>query len=191
MLHLQYETPAAWAQKALEDTDALLLDHRFCEGKAAAMARAFIKRYGNRYPLLAPLMKDLAEEEDEHTALCEQLLKERGGILRPHHGNPYVQELRSAVHKHAGGKVIDQLLVAGMIEARSAERFRLLAEACRGDTLGRFYEDLFASEARHHALFVSLAVDLFGEETAKERLETIASLEATVMQARPWGSHIH
>ncbi len=87
--------------------------------------------------------------------------------------------------------MIDQLLVAGMIEARSAERFRLLAEACRGETLGHLYKDLFASEARHHALFVSLAVDLFGEETAKERLEAIAGLEASIMRARPWGSHIH
>ena len=75
--------------------------------------------------------------------------------------------------------------------ARSAERFRLLANALRGETLGRFYEDLFASEARHHALFVSLAVEHFGEERAFERLAQLAELEARIVQARPWGSWIH
>jgi len=191
MLHLRYETPAAWTEAALADKHALLLDHRFCEGKAAAMARAFIRRYGDQYPCLVPLMRDLAAEEDQHIVLCDGFLKEWNAPLGPHHGNPYVTELRRQVHSKGGGRVLDQVLMAGMIEARSAERFKLLAVRCRGETLGRFYEDLFASEARHHVLFCQLAVDLFGEERALGRLDEIAQIEAEIMRARPWGSHIH
>ncbi|MHC4389932.1 MAG: tRNA isopentenyl-2-thiomethyl-A-37 hydroxylase MiaE [Planctomycetota bacterium] len=192
MLHLQYLTPPEWADVALSDKNRLLLDHKFCEGKAAAMARAFIKRYGKQFPKLVPLMKALAEEEDEHRDLCQQILDERGAPPMRHHGNPYVNELRRRVHESpGGGTVLDQLLIAGTVEARSCERFRLLADACRGGSFGHFYEDLFASEARHHTLFVNLAVDHFGEDVAMKRLQEVTAIEAKIVIARPWGAHIH
>ncbi|HVY60219.1 MAG TPA: tRNA isopentenyl-2-thiomethyl-A-37 hydroxylase MiaE, partial [Planctomycetota bacterium] len=183
-------TPPAWAEAALSDRAALLLDHRFCESKAAAMAHALARRHGEKLPAIVPLMRALAAEEDEHTLLCDRLLRELGGARRPHHGNPYVNELRLAGHRLGGG-FLEHLLVAGTIEARSCERFRLLADACRGGPLGAFYEDLFASEARHHALFVNLAVELFGEKRALAKLEKLTAAEAAIIAARPWGPHIH
>jgi tRNA-(ms[2]io[6]A)-hydroxylase len=190
VLHLRYETPAAWAAVALGDPVRLLLDHRFCESKAAAMADAMARRHGGRYPALVPLLRALAAEEREHTARCDALLRERGDPHLPHHGNPYVSALRGIAHAYGGG-LLEQLLVAGTIEARSCERFRLLALASRGGPLASFYEDLFASEARHHALFVALAVEIFGEERARARLAEVTAAEARIVAARPWGPHIH
>jgi len=192
MLHLKHVTPAAWADAALSDEVGLLIDHRHCEAKAAASATAIANRHGERHPTLVPLMRALADEEVEHTRLCERLLKERGAVHGPHHGNPYVNALRQVAHGFGGG-LLEQLVVAGTIEARSCERFRLIAERLKGtgSPLGAVYEDLFASEARHHATFVNLAIDLFGEERAKRRLAQVMAAEAKIIAARPWGPHIH
>ena len=171
MLHLKHVTPAAWADAALSDEVALLIDHRHCESKAAAAAIAIARRFGGEHPSLAKLMATLAAEEIEHTRLCERLLAERGAERRPHHGNPYVSALRAVAHRFGGG-LLEQLIVAGTIEARSCERFRLVAERLKGtgSPLGAVYEDLFASEARHHALFIALAVEICGEDRARRHL---------------------
>lgn len=190
MLHLAYETPAAWAQAALADPRALLLDQYFCEVKAAAAARSLKRWHGGVDPRLGAAMDALAKEEDGHASQCRKLLKNIDGSQRPP-GNPYVRALRTQALGSGDGTLLDPLLVSAMIEARSAERFRLLAEACRGSSLGNFYEDLFAAESRHHARFVALACDRFGESAVRRRLRTIASIEAKIVSARPWGPHIH
>lgn len=191
MLRLKFLTPAGWAETALADRKALLLDHAYCEIKAAAQARALGRKHGHKFPRLCKPMEALAREEDGHAAQCQALLREMGVPRRRPPANPYVQDLRRRVLAVGGGDLLDQLIVASMIEARSCERFRLLADACRGETLARFYEDLFAAEARHHVLFVDLAVDLFGESRAKKRIEAIAAIEADIVAKRPWGPRIH
>jgi tRNA-(ms[2]io[6]A)-hydroxylase len=191
MLNLAHRTPSAWAQAALGDIPALLADHRYCEGKAASSARAFVRRYGARYPKLARPLLALAQEEDAHFALVTRLLRKQSRHPTRHHGNPYISLLRRRVNRDGGGSELDQLVVAAFIEARSAERFRLLADALRGNPLGGVYEDLFASEARHHALFVRLAADVFGEAPASRRIEAVSAIEAEIVASRPWGSHLH
>jgi len=168
-----------------------LQDHRYCEGKAASSARAFARRYGHKWPSLATEMEALAREEDAHFELCTRLLKERGGAPANHHGNPYIALLRRRVNRAGGGTELDQLVVAAFIEARSAERFRLLADDLQCEPLGRVYEDLFASESRHHALFVRLAADLFGSPAAHRRIEAVSRIEGEIVAARPWGAFLH
>lgn len=191
MLRLKFLTPAEWAETALADRKALLLDHAYCEIKAAAQARALGRKHGHKFPQLRKPMEALAKEEDGHAAQCQALLREMGVSRRRPPANPYVQDLRRRVLAVGGGDLLDQLIVASMIEARSCERFRLLADACRGETLGRFYEDLFAAEARHHVLFTDLALDLFGESRAKNKIEAISAIEADIVAKRSWGPSIH
>ena len=191
MLHLTHPTPPEWARVALADPSALVADHRYCEGKAARTARALIKRHGRKYPALIPDLEALAREEDAHHDLCTRILSEIGPPQHSHHGNPYIAELRRRVNRSGGGTELDQLIVAAFIEARSAERFRLLADELRGDKLGRVYEDLFASEARHHALFVRLASELFGETAARARIEAASVIEGKIVASRLWGSYLH
>jgi tRNA 2-(methylsulfanyl)-N6-isopentenyladenosine37 hydroxylase len=191
MLGLHYVTPPAWAQQALQDPSQLLLDHLFCERKAAAMALHTLRAEGRRFPKLKPLMTDLANEEFEHAELCEKFLLE---FKRPHQtrgGNLYALQLRKLWMGEGRDQFLDILLVSSLIEARSAERFKLLADAEKGSALGNFYSDLYASEVNHYRLFVSLSVDFFGEAAATERLNFMRAEEARIIQSMPPGPRIH
>lgn len=187
MLHLKVLTPPEWAQAALSDVNALLLDHAFCEEKAAASARMLLKGH----PKLERPLAALAKEEDGHARLCRGFLRERGVAFTPPHRDAYVSQLRHRGLGRGRGDLLDKLIVASLIEARSCERFKLLAAARSGDALGRFYEDLFAAEARHHALFLDLASDLFGENKTRSSLDRLATIEAQVVASRPWGPRVH
>jgi tRNA 2-(methylsulfanyl)-N6-isopentenyladenosine37 hydroxylase len=191
MLGLHYATPAAWAQQALQDPAQLMLDHLFCERKAAAMALHTLRVEGKRFPKLKQLMTDLANEEFEHAELCEKFLKEMRRPKETRGGNLYALQLRKLWKARGHDQFLDMLLVSSLIEARSAERFKLLADATNGTTLGNFYGDLYASEVNHYLLFVSLGVDIFGEEMTMKRLEEMRADEAKIIQSLPQGSRIH
>ena len=191
MLGLHYETPEGWASRALEEPGALLLDHLFCEQKAAAMALAISRRHGEGKPALIKLMEDLAAEEQEHFDQVERLLAGYPPATQPRGGNPYAIGLRRFIHKDGRASFLDKLLVCSLIEARSAERFQLLATELRGSTLGNFYEDLYASEVSHYRLFVELGVDHAGEDRTLERLEELRRFEGQLIASLPSGPRIH
>ena len=52
---------------------------------------------------------------------------------------------------------MDTLLCCALIEARSCERFGLLAEHVPDAELARFYSGLLAAEARHHRVYLERA----------------------------------
>jgi tRNA-(ms[2]io[6]A)-hydroxylase len=92
--------------------------------------------------------------------------------------------------------VVDRLLVAALIEARSCERFRLLSEALkdRGPAdLAALYEELLASEARHFRTFVDLArqVAQTDEAWVDERLRQVARLEGDLASRLEGAPAIH
>jgi len=191
MLGLHYETPPQWASSVLARPADLLLDHVFCERKAAAMAQHTLRVYGKRFPVLNQLMTDLANEELEHAEQVERFLKD---FVRPDSskgGNPYAQGLRKLWQVQGRDSFLDTLLVCSLIEARSAERFKLLADHARGTPLGGFYEDLYASEVNHYTLFVQLGTDFFGEEPTRKRLDEMRAAEATLIQSLTPGPRVH
>jgi tRNA-(ms[2]io[6]A)-hydroxylase len=190
MLCLTYDTPAEWADRALADLPMLLSDHHALEIKAALMAEAVVRKWGDRFPKLAPLMAALSAEERGHADLVAGFLDRHGRPADPRRGNPYVQALRRRIAADGAG-LLDLLLVNSLIEARSSERFRLLARAARGSELGRFYEDLYASEVGHYVLFTDLAADLFGEDRMKHRLAVLADFEGQVVRGLETGARIH
>src|SRR5438477_4023762 len=132
LLGLHYETPAAWADRVLAEPGALLLDHLFCERKAAAMALHTLRVHGQRFPVLKKLMPELADEEYQHADQVERILKDYPSAPPPQGGSQYAQGLRQLTHVRGRDTFLDMLLVCGVIEARSAERFRLLADRARG-----------------------------------------------------------
>lgn len=191
MLGLHYTTPQAWADRVLAEPGPLLLDHLFAEKKAAAMALHTLKVHGKRFPILKNLMTDLANEEFEHADQVERLLKNYPRPEPVKGGNRYAQGLRKLWQVQGRDSFLDMLLVCGLIEARSAERFRLLADTAHGTELGSFYEDLYASEVNHYLLFTNLGVDFFGEELALSRLNEMRAVEAELIQSMPPGPRIH
>ncbi|HYG73787.1 MAG TPA: tRNA isopentenyl-2-thiomethyl-A-37 hydroxylase MiaE [Planctomycetota bacterium] len=191
MLGLLYETPPDWAKRVLADPGALMLDHLFCERKAAAMALHTLRCHGPRFPKLKQLMKDLAAEEMQHAEQCEAFLKDMPRPFPILGGNKYAQGLRKLWQVKGRDTFLDMLLVCSLIEARSAERFKLLADEARGSTLGNFYSDLYASEVNHYKLFVELGTDFFGEEATQKRLHEMRIAEAELIQSLPAGVRIH
>lgn len=190
-LGLHYHTPHEWADRVLATPGPLLLDHLFAEKKAAAMALHTLKVHGKRFPILKQLMTELANEEFEHADRVEQILKDYPKTEAEKGGNRYAQGLRKLWQVRGRDNFLDMLLVCGLIEARSAERFKLLADTARGTALGNFYEDLYASEVNHFRLFTELGVDFFGEEPATRRLEEMRAVEAALIQSMPPGPRIH
>jgi tRNA-(ms[2]io[6]A)-hydroxylase len=186
VLRLATDTDAAWTRRALAGIDEVLLDHAHAEKKAASGALTLIFRYPDRTELLAPLSA-LAREELEHFERVLEQLARRGvdyGRQRP---SPYAGQLQGAVRSFEPARLLDTLLVSALIEARSCERFGLLAEAVDDPELAALYRGLLASEARHHALYVELAERVQGRPEVRERLAELAEHEAQVVaEAPPW-----
>jgi tRNA-(ms[2]io[6]A)-hydroxylase len=77
--------------------------------------------------------------------------------------------------------MLDTLLCLALIEARSCERMRLLADALGDDALASLYRGLLASEARHHQAYVDLAHAVAPGAQVRERLAILARHEADVL----------
>lgn len=186
----------AWLEVALSDELALLADHAHCEKKAAASAFMLITRYADE-PGLVSAMVDLAKEELEHFAEVHQVLTARGGRLGKDGGDPYVQALlthvRSGKAHHA---LVDRLLVAALIEARSFERLALLGDRHPDPELAELFGRFAKSEARHGAIFVRLARGVGerhgeGREVIDERLRELTTEETRIVEEMPLRCGIH
>ena len=193
MLNLLEPTSEAWVQSVQKDLPRLLSDHAHCELKAAQSALSLVARFGGEAPEIVEPLTALAKEETEHFAQVHEKLSAYGATLPPPPIDAYVRALQSAARsdKTAAPLLLDRLLVAALIEARSCERFSLLAENLPDADLQAFYRDLMKSEARHYRLFSRLAEELFGKEVAQDRLAVLAKREATVAAQLPLGATVH
>ena len=188
MLCLTRPTDARWVDLALSDLTGMLVDHAHCEMKAASNALSLAAR-SPEFPSVVRALVALAEEELRHFRAVLDELERRGITLVAPETDAYAAELRklassSAQRRSARDSLVDRLLVGALIEARSCERFRLFADAltARNEVeLGRFYEDLFASEARHFRTFVDLAIEASGDEAhVRVRLADLARAEGEI-----------
>jgi len=195
VLCLACDTDRSWLDIALADLPAVLADHAHCEMKAATTALSLASRYPS-FTDVVHAMVDLAEEELRHFRMVLSQVEKRGGTLSRPPPNEYVAELRKLAFSTARdtsprGQLVDRLLVAAIIEARSCERFRLLASglADAGEAeLSTFYDDLLAAEARHYRTFVDLAISVAGDDrdgdeaAVRVRLASLAQAEGLLIQ---------
>jgi tRNA-(ms[2]io[6]A)-hydroxylase len=180
MLSLQSASDARWLAQVDAHLDEILIDHAHCEKKAAGVAMNLLFSYVDQVPL-ARAMTEIVNEELAHFHLVLDLLDRRGIRFRKLSPSTYGQRLHALVRKEEPARAIDRLLVAGLIEARSCERFAVLRDHVDDAELQEFYGSLFESEARHHATYVRLACDVAPEETVRERLHWLAAEEAAII----------
>ncbi|HEY8432117.1 MAG TPA: tRNA isopentenyl-2-thiomethyl-A-37 hydroxylase MiaE [Sandaracinaceae bacterium] len=193
MLGLLVPTDRSWLDAVRGQLDRLLSDHAHCELKAAHSALSLVGRFGGEAPeIVAPLLA-LAKEETGHFDLVHRRIEERGSVLAIPASDGYVVALRRAARAdHRDHPVLlDRLLISALIEARSCERFALLADGLDSAELRGFYRGLMESEARHYRLFCRLAEQRFGFEATRARLATLAAREAEVVHALPLGPTVH
>jgi len=172
---LQAPTPPAWVEQALLHWRELLLDHANCEKKAASTALALMFTYPEDRPLALALAR-LAREELRHFEQVQRLMHTLGVAFARQRPGRYAQKLRAALRSSDPGRKLDLLLASALIEARSAERFALLAPRLP-PPLARLYADLGSAEGRHFALYLDFARSTAPVEW-RARLATLAAREA-------------
>lgn len=158
MLGLKLPTDPRWVNIVENNIDEILTDHAFCEQKAATNAISLIVNFPE-YPDLVNALLELAKEELTHFQMVHDLIIKRGNVLGRERKDEYVIELYKFVRKGYARNIVlvDRLLFSAMIEARSCERFRVLSENIKDETLALFYRELMISEANHYTLFIGFA----------------------------------
>ena len=86
---------------------------------------------------------------------------------------------------------MDRLLLASLVETRGAERFKLIYEAMEDTEIKQFYQKLWASEAKHGEIFVSMALNYFEKSYVYERLETMKEQEKKILDDLPIKPQLH
>ena len=172
---LHAATDPRWFDVAVERWQDLLLDHANCEKKAASTALALMFAYPEDFDL-AERMSRLAREELRHFELVQHRLQSLQVPFRRLSPSRYAEGLRKALRRAEPGRGIDLLLVGGLIEARSHERFMGLIPRL-GEPLGAFYQSLAAAESRHAGLYLKLA-DKRGNGDVRSRFADLAAIEA-------------
>jgi tRNA-(ms[2]io[6]A)-hydroxylase len=177
---LKQPTSQAWIKQAIANLDTILIDHSHCERKAAGAAINLMFRYPSSTKLVRTLTA-IAQEELEHFEQVNQWLERRGIPLQPLNSPPYASKLNKQLRHNEPERMLDFLLMYGLIEARSHERLGLLAEYCPELELARFYRGLMASEARHYGAYYVLATTYFDTEIVNTRLDELATVESEIL----------
>lgn len=180
MLHLQCDTSERWLEQVDADLPAILIDHAHCEKKAAGTALNLIFAYVENIELCRE-MTEIVREELEHFHMVLDLLAKRRIRFRRLTPSSYGRQLNDLVRKQEPQRAVDRLLVAGIIEARSCERFHVLSEHVKDTELAEFYRSLFESEARHHTTYTRLAKDFAPDDVVTARLDELAAAEAQIV----------
>jgi tRNA-(ms[2]io[6]A)-hydroxylase len=158
MLGLKLKTDPRWANIAESNLEEILSDHCWCEQKAAANALSIITNNSENVELVTEMAK-IAIEEMEHFQMVHTIIQERGFEFGREVKDDYVNQLVKFVKK--GGSrndaLIERLLFAAIIEARSCERFKVLSENIKDKKLADFYRELMISEANHYTTFLRFA----------------------------------
>ena len=174
------KTSKAWIKLAISNPMEILLDHAHCERKAAGVALQLMFRYVSE-PGLSEVLSPLAREELEHFERVLSILKARGKKLQKLASPPYGSILAKNICKDEPLRMLDSFLVAGLIEARSHERMKLLSIHSPDIELRNLYADLLKSEARHFGIYWKLADERFDRNILTSRLEELAKVESDAL----------
>jgi tRNA-(ms[2]io[6]A)-hydroxylase len=158
MLGLKLPTDPRWVNIVETNIEEILTDHAWCEQKAASNAISIITQNPDKSELVSTLL-EIAAEELDHFKQVHEIIKDRGYILGPERKDDYVNKLYKFRKKGGSPEesLIDRLLFAAMVEARSCERFKVLSENIQDEFLAKFYHELMVSEANHYTVFINFA----------------------------------
>jgi tRNA 2-(methylsulfanyl)-N6-isopentenyladenosine37 hydroxylase len=192
MLGLKLSTDPRWVNIAEKNIEDILIDHAHCEQKAASTAISIIVGYPEFTDLVQEMIA-LVKEEMSHFKMVFDKLVAKGIPLGRVSKDLYVLELMKFFPK--GGsrtdQLVDRLLYAALIEARSCERFRLLSENLEDKELAKFYRDLMVSEANHYTLFLQFARKYGELENVNTKWDRLLDYEATIMKKLGTNESIH
>lgn len=183
MLGLKLPTDPRWVNIAEKSIEDILVDHAYCEQKAASSCISLIVQFPEREKLVE-VLTPIVTEEWGHFRMVLSELRKRNYKLGPKRTDEYVVKLAQLERK--GGKIerqlMDKLLINALIEARSCERFRLLSLNIHDESLKKFYHELMISEAGHYVTFVDLAKEYMPVSEVLARLDEMLVAEAEIIK---------
>ncbi len=183
VLGLELPTDPRWVDIAQKNIEDILVDHAYCEQKAASSGISIIVQYPEKEKLVEVLTEIVAEEWSHFERVLQELRK-RGMKLGPQRKDEYVVKLNTIIRQ--GGnrdqQVVEKLLINALIEARSCERFRLLWKEISDPGLSEFYYELMVSEAGHYKTFLSLAKQYMDADVVEARWREILAQESEIIK---------
>jgi tRNA 2-(methylsulfanyl)-N6-isopentenyladenosine37 hydroxylase len=181
-LGLELPTDPRWVDIAGQNIRDILVDHAYCEQKAASSCISLIVLFPDRDKLVATLTPVVAEEWNHFERVIQQLTKRGYSLGRPRK-DAYVEALVKVLRK--GGdreeQLTEKLLMNALIEARSCERFKVLWKNINDAELAEFYYELMVSEAGHYKNFLLLAKEYNDPAKVDARWRELLEQEAEIM----------
>jgi tRNA-(ms[2]io[6]A)-hydroxylase len=193
MLGLKLPTDPRWVNIAEKSIGEILIDHAFCEQKAASTCISLIVQYADRAELVQALSPIVAEEWGHFRKVLKEM-DARGIRLDKKRRDDYVQGLLAFQRKGVGEELVllEKLLTCALIEARSCERFRLLSLECSEPALRSFYHEFMVSEAGHYRLFMDLAERYQPRDVVRQRWQEYLDYEAELLAGMEFrGDRVH
>lgn len=191
MFKLKLLTDPRWANIAEGNLEEILTDHAWCEQKATTNAITLITMLPE-YPEIITELLAIAKEELEHFQMVHEIIKKRGYEFGRERKDDYVGQLyKFIVQGSREDYIVDRMLFAAMIEARSCERFKVLTENIKDEELKTFYRDLMISEANHYTTFIGFARQLGDSEKVNKRWEEWLEYEAEIIKSYGKKETIH
>lgn len=182
ILGLKLPTDPRWVNLAERDLEEILIDHAFCEQKAATSCISMIVQFPE-FEKVVEVLTPVVSEEWGHFERVLREMKKRGYHLTRSRNDRYVVELMK--HERKGGsrnqQLMEKCLINALIEARSAERFKMLWKGLKDEKLQKFYHDLMVSEANHYVNFIELAKEYNPEEVVNKRWKEYLEVEADII----------
>ena len=181
-LGLELPTDPRWVNIAEMNIGEILIDHAYCEQKAASSCISLIVHYPEKTRLVEVLTPVVAEEWGHFQRVLKELRK-RNIPLGRQRKDLYVNALQAQLRPSGNydNNLLEKLLLNALIEARSAERFKLLSEQIADESLRKFYWELMVSEAGHYRNFIELAEEYVPVARVRQRWKEILELEARIM----------
>ncbi|WP_028666234.1 tRNA-(ms[2]io[6]A)-hydroxylase [Runella zeae] len=182
-LGLELPTDPRWVNIAEMQLEEILIDHAYCEQKAASACISMIVHYPEKEKLVE-VMTPVVAEEWAHFRMVLKELNKRGFKLGRARKDEYVNRLQEIIKKKGDREEVflDRLLLCALIEARSCERFKLLSQHIADEDLRKFYHELMISEAGHYRNFIELAETYLPADKVRSRWKELLAAEAHIMQ---------
>lgn len=191
MFKLKLLTDPRWANIAEGNLSEILTDHAWCEQKATTNAITLVTMLPE-YPEIVTELLEIAQEELDHFQQVHEIIIKRGYEFGRERKDDYVNQLfKFIVQGSRQDYIIDRMLFAAMIEARSCERFKVLTENIKDEELKVFYKELMISEANHYTTFIGFARKLGDPEKVNKRWEEWLEYEAEIIKSYGKKETIH
>ena len=177
---LHIPTAARWALQLESHLDKILLDHTHWEKESARMCLNLLLAYCDNEEL-SKAMTSMINDKLNRFQTNRELLKTLGIKFQRIQPTGYNRRLKELIINKEPQRVVDRLLVTALADARSNERFSVIADSCEDPKVAKYYKSLVDKDRENYVTYIDLASGYIDEGLVFERLDELANYEATLI----------